>query len=100
MDLFERAAHFPDQRAVDDLERTRTWAELVERSTRLAHVIRDTWDLQPGDHLASLFDNRVEWFELSLATLLAGVWLVPINAHLQRREVEYVLDDAGARVVV
>ena len=100
MDIFERAAVSPDQIAVDDLVRTRTWAELVDRSTRLAHVIRDTWGVEPGAHVASVFDNRVEWFELSLATLLAGVWLVPVNAHLQRSEVEYVLADAGARVVM
>jgi long-chain acyl-CoA synthetase len=100
VDLFERAAQFPDQLAVDDLVRTRTWSELVDRSTRLAHVMRDEWHLEPGDHVASIFDNRVEWFELSLATLLAGVWLVPINAHLQRSEVDYVLGDAGARVVL
>lgn len=100
VDLFERAARHHDEVAVDDLARTRTWSELVERSTRLAHVIRDTWDVEPGEHVASIFDNRVEWFELSLATLLAGVWLVPVNAHLQRNEVEYVLADAEARVVL
>ena len=100
MNLFERAQHTPDALAVDDLSRTRTWGELVDRSTRLAHVMRDHWALSPGDHVASIIDNRVEWFELSLAALLAGVWLVPINVHLQPNEVAYVLTDAAARVVI
>lgn len=100
MGLFEHAADRPDDLAVDDLTRTRTWGELVDRATRLGHVLRDEWGLEVGDHIATIFDNRVEWFELSLATMLAGVWLVPVNAHLQRDEVEYVLADSGARVVV
>jgi long-chain acyl-CoA synthetase len=49
--------------------------------------------------VASIIGNRVEWFELSLATMFSGVWLVPVNTHLQRDEVAYVLDDSGARVV-
>ncbi len=100
MDLFERAAAAPDELAVDDLERTRTWAELVDRATRLAHVLVDELGVRPGEHVASVFDNRVEWFELSLATLLAGVWLVPVNAHLQHDEVAYIFGDASARVVL
>ncbi len=100
MNLFERVISTPDEVAVDDLTRTRTWAELLDRATRLAHVLRDAWGVAPGEHVASIFDNRVEWFELSLATLFAGVWLVPVNTHLQRDEVEYVLADAHARVVV
>ena len=100
MNLFERVISTPDEVAVDDLARTRTWAELFDRATRLAHVLRETWGVGPGEHVASIFDNRVEWFELSLATLFAGAWLVPVNTHLLRDEVEYVLADAHARVVV
>lgn len=100
MGLLDRAAATPDDLAVDDLSRRRSWGELLERATRLGHVLRDDWGLAPGDHVASIFDNRVEWFELSLATLFAGVWLVPVNAHLRRDEVEYVLADSGARAVV
>ena len=62
--------------------------------------MRGPWALSPGDHVASIIDNRVEWFELSLAAVLAGVWLVPVNVHLQPNEVAYVLTDASARVVI
>lgn len=99
IDLFSRAAATPDELAIDDLTRTRTWGQLADRVTRLGHVLRDTYGVAPGDHVASIFDNRVEWFELSLATLLTGVWLVPVNAHLQHDEVRYLLADSGAKVV-
>lgn len=97
--LLERATSTPNDLALDDGVRTRTWAELVERSGRLARVLRDDLGLAPGDHVASVLDNRVEWFELALATLLGGVWLVPVNTHLQADEVAYVLADSGARLV-
>jgi long-chain acyl-CoA synthetase len=90
----------PDALALDDQQRTRTWAELADRVQRLANVLRRDLALQPGDHVASLIANRVEWFELSLATLLTGVWLVPVNTHLHPDEVAYVVEDSGARLVL
>jgi long-chain acyl-CoA synthetase len=97
--VFERATSRPDELALDDGDRTRTWGELVDRAHRLSHVLRDDLGLAPGDHVASLLHNRVEWFELSLATLLAGVWLVPVNTHLQADEIDYVVRDSGSRLV-
>jgi long-chain acyl-CoA synthetase len=95
-----RAETTPDDMALRDAERTRTWGELVDRAHRLANAMRDDLGLAPGDHIASVMANRVEWFELSLATLLAGVWLVPVNTHLHPDEVAYVLRDSHARLVL
>jgi long-chain acyl-CoA synthetase len=98
--LLHRASVRPDDIALDDLTRRRTWSQLLDRSYRLANLMRGDWGLVPGDHVASVMGNRVEWFELSLATLMAGVWLVPVNVHLQADEVAYVLDDSGAGLVL
>jgi long-chain acyl-CoA synthetase len=100
VNIFDHAAAHPHDLALDDLTRRRTWAELVDRATRLGHVLRDDLGLEPGTHLASLMGNRVEWFELTLATLLTGLWLVPVNTHLQRDEIADVLGDAHASVVL
>ena len=43
--------------------------------------------------------NRVECIELMLAGIYAGVWLTPINWHLTRDEIAYVIADSGARVL-
>ncbi|HEV8295658.1 MAG TPA: AMP-binding protein [Acidimicrobiales bacterium] len=100
MNVLDHAAARPDVIALDDLTRRRTWGELVDRSTRLAHLLRDDLRLEPGTHVASIISNRVEWFELSLATVLSGVWLVPVNTHLQPDEIAYILGDSGARVAL
>ena len=42
VNLLERAAATPNSLAVDDLTRTRTWSELLDRSVRLGRVLRDT----------------------------------------------------------
>ncbi len=41
--LFDHAAANPTGLALDDLTRRRTWAELVDRSTRVAHLLRERY---------------------------------------------------------
>ncbi len=97
--LFEVAAAHPNALALDDLTRQRTWAELIDRVTRIAHLLRDECGLQPDDHAASLLGNRVEAIELTLGAILASVWLTPINHHLHADEIAYIVSDSGARVL-
>lgn len=97
--LLDHAAAHPDDLALDDLDRTRTWAELVDRAHRLGHLLRDELGVGPGEHVSMLMGNRVEFPELVLASLLAGVWITPINWHLTAEEVAYILDDSGSRAL-
>jgi long-chain acyl-CoA synthetase len=95
-----RADRRADDLALDDLIRKRTWGELDERARRIARLFRDDFGLAPNDHVASLIGNRVEGIELVLGSMLAGVWLTPINHHLTAAEVAYIVADSTARVLV
>ena len=53
--------------------------------------------IQPGDRVALLSENRPGWALADLATLSAGAWLVPIYTSLTADEVQYILEDSGAR---
>ena len=97
--LFDMAAADPDGVALDDLSRTRSWAEFIDRTTRIAHLLRDELRLKPEDHVALLMDNRVEFVELTFGAMLAGVWITPINWHLKAAETAYVIENSGAQVV-
>ncbi|HJO24464.1 MAG: AMP-binding protein [Myxococcota bacterium] len=97
--IFEKSRSAPDEVALDDGVRRRSWAELEDRLHRLTHLLRDSLRLAPGDHAASLLGNRLESVELILAALLSGVWMTPINRHLQPSEIEHVVRDSGARIV-
>ena len=97
--IFDHVRSHPEGLALDDGTRQRSWAELVDRTTRLAHWLRDEAGLGPDDHAALLLDNRIEGVELILAAIFAGVWMTPINRHLAPEEVAYVARDSGARIL-
>ena len=78
---------------IDDLGTTRTFSELLDRATRLGRVMHDA-GVPVGGHVGTLTENRAEFFELYLAAVLSGVWLVPINGLLAPSEVVYVARDA------
>jgi len=94
----EHARRDPEGLALDDGTRCRSWAELHDRTTRLAHWLH-ALGARPGEHVATLMANRVECVELMLAAIQAGVWLTPINWHLVRDEIAYVVRDSGARAL-
>lgn len=97
--LLDVVAARPDEIAVDDLTRSRTWSAFLDRVLRAAHLLRDGFGLEAGDHAAMLMGNRVEFVELATAALFAGVWMTPINWHLTADEAAFIVADAEARVV-
>jgi long-chain acyl-CoA synthetase len=90
----------PDHLAlVDPGGREFTAQELLGRTNQVVHALRQR-GLQTGDVVATLLPNGVEMFEVYLAALQAGWYLVPINHHLIGPEVAYILKDSGAKVFV
>jgi long-chain acyl-CoA synthetase len=97
--LIDIAARDPEGLALDDGTRTRSWAELADRTNRLARLMRDDLGIPAHGHAAVLMRNRLEGVEIVHAALLAGVWLTPINSHLAREEIADIVEDSGAEVV-
>ena len=89
----------PQAVALDDGSIQRSWAELDDRSSRVARLLREGLGLAPGDHAAVLMSNRVECVELMAGAIHAGIWMTPVNWHLTPDEVAYVASDSGARVL-
>jgi long-chain acyl-CoA synthetase len=100
MTLLDLAAADPHAPAVDDLTRTRSRGELVERAVRLGHWMLDDGGLAPGGHFAMLLGNRVELVDLLVAAQLSGTWVTAVNWHLTAPEVAYILDDSGSTLLV
>ncbi len=62
-DVFEAIADaVPDRVAIATIDRDYTYAEIDERSTRLAnHLV--SLGVGPGDHVAVHSANRIEWVD-------------------------------------
>jgi len=76
-----------------------TYAELVARSHRLAHLLHRR-GLRPGDHVAILMDNRPEYLEVVWALRRSGLYYTAVNWHLTAAECGYILEDSRAVGVI
>jgi acyl-CoA synthetase (AMP-forming)/AMP-acid ligase II len=79
--------------------RTLTYAQLDERSLRLAHVLQDA-GLVVGDVVALLSDNRPETYEAYWAALRSGLYITAVNHNLSAEEVSYIVRDCGAKALL
>jgi len=89
----------PGTIAVVDEGRRLTYAELDDRSSRLATALLGA-GLRTGDRVAVLLGNRLEYLEIATALGKAGLPMVPVNPRSAPREVEHLLGHSGARAIV
>lgn len=78
---------------------TVTFSQLESRSNQIAHAFR-TLGLQHGDTLAVFAENSPRYFEICWAAQRAGLYFVCISSRLTTPEVEYILKDSGARLLI
>src|SRR5579884_2448847 len=97
--LFDVAKRLPDAPAVDDGHRALTYRELIGRVARLAGALR-ACGLAPGDRVLLSLENCGEFVELLFGCWAAGLCAVPANARLHPREVEYIAENSGAKLLV
>ena len=97
--LAESALRHPDQVAVEFGDQRITYAELWEQSRRYAAVLADR-RIEPGDRVALLMPNVPDFPRVYYAILSLGAVVVPIHALLIAREIEYMLRDSGAKMLI
>src|SRR5262245_14808838 len=78
---------------------TLTFGDLDARSARVARLIASR-GLARGDRLCFFMPNRVEFIDLFLACVKAGVIVVPINALYREREIGHIVADCEPKAVV
>jgi acyl-CoA synthetase (AMP-forming)/AMP-acid ligase II len=89
----------PDRAAVVIQGSGLTYAELDRRSNAVEHALRSHYS---GDEsaVAILSTNRVEWLDLLLGSLKAGVPLVNINFRYTADEIRNVLKDSRSKALI
>ncbi len=78
---------------------TVTYGELEDGSNRFAQLLRSR-GLRHGDHIAILMENNPTYLEAAWGAQRSGLYYTAINSHLRSAEVQYILDDCGATVLV
>ncbi|MGM0930473.1 MAG: class I adenylate-forming enzyme family protein [Actinomycetota bacterium] len=73
----------------------RTYAELAERSARIAGALLSR-GLIKGDRVAIWSDTRLDYLDVYIACAQAGLVVAPVNARFKGREASVILADSGA----
>jgi long-chain acyl-CoA synthetase len=75
-------------------------AKAVEEEVAAVAAALEGWGVKAGDRVALLSENRPEWAVTDYAVTGMGAVDVPIYATLPANQIEYILRDSGARVVM
>src|SRR5690242_17820206 len=94
-----RARKSPNQIAIEYGDDSWTYAELDQRSTRLAHSLRGL-GVRRGDRVAYLGPNHPALLETFFAAGILGAVFVPLNTRLAGAEVAAQLADAGVQTLI
>ncbi len=81
-------------------DRTCGFASFVQTANGVAHALRERFGLAKGDRVAVLSQNNPEWCLSFWATVSQGAILVGLNGWWTTDEIEYGLQDSGAKVLV
>ena len=73
--------------------------ELFIMVDKLANHLVNHYQLCKGDRVAIAMRNYPEWMAAYIATVSLGAIVVPLNSWAQPDELEYLLSDAGAKLV-
>lgn len=83
----------PDRAAVFTMDRVWTFADIDDRSTRLANHLVGL-GIRPGDHVAVHATNRIEWIDALYGCLKARAVPININFKYLHDELAYLYDNA------
>ena len=100
--LDERVAHWaavrPDTEAITYLSRTWTWSQWYDRVRRAAGAMAAR-GIKRGDVVAFVDKNHPACAEVVLGAASLGAATAIINFRLAAEEMDYVLNDSGAKIL-
>ncbi len=97
--LAESAVRHADRTAVVLGDLRLTYAQLWAHSLQYAAVLRER-GVGPGDKVALLIPNTPHFPLSYFGTLALGAVAVPVHALLKAEEIQYVLEDSGAKALI
>ena len=93
------AAHRDDHVALVMGDERRTWGELNIGASRVANALVAE-GVGPQDRIAFCDRNGLQYFEVTFGAAMANAVVVALNWRLAPPEMETILNDAGAKVLI
>ncbi|RSN14522.1 acyl-CoA synthetase [Nonomuraea sp. WAC 01424] len=97
--FYEIAAADPARPALLGDDESATYGELLTRADLASHGLLAR-GVRPGDAVVTVLKNGLDALTMMLATYQIGAYLVPVNWHYTAEEIDYVIADCGATVVI
>jgi len=91
----DTAARFPDKAAALWEDRSYSYSEMDLSIRSLSGQLQQSFGLGPGDKVALLMPNCVEFVIAYLSILRTGAVALPVNIRLKPPEIRFILEDAG-----
>ncbi|KAG9061666.1 hypothetical protein KI688_007247 [Linnemannia hyalina] len=98
--LARSATVYPQKTAVIHGPRRYTYAQLNRRAVALSYALKHQLSIRRGDIVAIIAPNIPAMLEAHFAIPAANAIICAINTRLAPKEVEYILNHSGAKVVL
>ncbi|WP_255148868.1 class I adenylate-forming enzyme family protein [Halorarius halobius] len=93
------AERYRGKLAVEYRGEQRSYADLETRANKVANALV-AQGVDPGDRVALYLENSLQFPEALFGTIKAGAVAVPLNHRMDLDSLRYIIDDAGADVLV
>jgi len=92
------ARRYPSKAALMMGDRHLTYADIDGLSNRLAHALISK-GIQPGDRVALLAQNRLDYGVITQAVAKCGAILVTVNFRFVASEIRFVIENSGCKLL-
>lgn len=90
----------PDKTAIVFSDRSLTYGELDRVTDALARYLRDTAGVRPGDFVGIMIERSELMAIYPLAVMKAGAAYMPLDPHFPQERLEFMVEDAGLRLIL
>ncbi len=97
--ISETAGKFPDKTAIRFKNQQLTYRELDERSNQFARYLNEQ-GIKPKDIVGVALNRSLEMVVALLGILKSGAVYLPLDPGYPKKRIQYVLDDASAKIII
>ncbi len=97
--LLRQAERIPDKPLVSAGDIALTYAQTCDTAARAAAALQSA-GIGPGERVALICSNRMEFIEIFLGCAWLGAVLVPINVASRGPQLQHILSNSGARLLI